>query len=151
MTPEVIKFMEGFARAPINITKIEGLTIVETGNTVRILDGKNPFDVNRADKEKYVGLLVESAGKYTSWDALPKELKTTFIKFDRNYPTKNDIGMPMNPREIWEQNRGLMVPKAAAPAKTTILPKAGAPTKAKPAAPAKGTPIPGNPDWTVER
>lgn len=151
VTPEVIKFMEGFARAPINITKIDGMTIVETGNVVRVLDDKlKPFDVNRADKEKYVSLSVDSADKYPSWDALPKELKTTFIKFDKNYPTKNEAGMPMNPREIWEQNRGLMVPKAAAPAKTTISPKAGTPTKSSPAAPAKGTPIEGSGGWFMK-
>ena len=149
VNPQMIEKMKDLAGAPVELTKIDGMTVVRAGNSVRILDNKKkPFDVNRAEKQEYSSLLIKSAEEYNSWDSLPNDLKSVFIKFSRLYPEKSEAGMVIGPREVWNNVRKDMVPVPAAP--ITAAPKVGKPAQARTAPTVKGTPIPGNPDWTMK-
>ena len=130
VTPDMVKKMQDLAGAPVEVTELPGMTVVRAGNTVRILDEKlKPFDVNRMEKDRYSDLVIDSAGKYESWDSLPADLKGAFIRLNRQYPEKDDAGMTMDVRKIWEKTRELIVPAPPAPR----APQAVRPGQARPA------------------
>lgn len=132
--PDMIKKMQDLAGAPVEVTKLPGMTVVRVGNTVRILDEKmKPFEVNRMDKEAYSKILIDSAKKYGSWDELPLELKSTLVQLDELHPKPVDpiTGTIPGPDDAFAKYRKLMV--GAPPAPAPRPPQAAKPGQAKPA------------------
>lgn len=132
--PDMIKKMQGLAGAPVEVTKLPGMTVVRVGNTVRIFDEKmKPFEVNRMDKEAYSKILIDSAKKYGSWDELPLELKSTLVQLDELHPKPVDpiTGTIPGPDDAFAKYRKLMV--GAPPAPAPRPPQAAKPGQARPA------------------
>lgn len=143
LTPEIVKHFQELHREPIDVTKIDGHTVIRAGGAYSIVsDDLKQFQLARADKSTFTDLLIDSVSKYKSWISVPSKEKAVFMKLNRNYPEpKDELGSIPSTEEIWNKARkemfGETAPaRAAAPVNRT-QPKPSSATPAKPATPAK--------------
>jgi hypothetical protein len=137
--PDFLKKLSEVSRSPIEINKIGDFTIIQTGNTTRVIDDRMKLaDIKNVEKNQYLKLINETIRdeeKYPSWDLIPLEIREIIMAGHRLYPPKGDfINSAPNAMESWDMDRATLMGK---PAPTTT------PTNT----PIKGktlTPIPGS-------
>jgi len=137
LTPEIVKHFQELHREPIDVTKIDGHTVIRAGGAYSIVsDDLKQFQLARADKSTFTDLLIDSVSKYKSWSSVPSKEKAVFMKLNRNYPEpKDELGSIPSTEEIWNKARkemfGETAPaRAAAPVNRT-QPKPSSATPAK--------------------